>query len=121
MENKVTDLHMLRLIADFPIGKKVETREELLAKASLVSTLSTCELTDIDKSLVDKGLSDLVALEKNETMFELPAAERILGISSGFTSDYGKVQYIKEHNTAFDETFSALKEYVAPDQKTVQK
>lgn len=111
----MSDLQLLSMINNFPIGGEPKNRAELLSKAEVISFLSrfqeqfsTIENVEERELMVKNFLSDVLVLEDGELLPSMSQAESTLELSSGFLQDYNKIQYIKENNPDFDKTYDII-------------
>lgn len=111
----MSDLGLISMINNFPIGDNATSREELLSKAEIVSFLSrfqeqfsAIENTEERENVVRQYLGEILDLSENETIPNLKLAEEILKLSPGFVQDFGKIQLISETNPAFEQTFDVI-------------
>ena len=124
----MSNLQLLTLIENFPIGDMPNTREEMLSKAEIISFLSrfqeqfSCiENVDEREFMVKNFLSEVLVLGENETIPSLAQAERILKLSNGFIQDYGKIEYIREHNPDFDRTYKMIANSLGLENESAMK
>ncbi len=111
----MNELKIMRMVGSFPIGEVSRTREELLSKASVVSYLARfqeqfagIDNTDEIEFAVRSFFADTLALSEGEEIPSLALAESTLHLSSGFLQDFGKIQYVKETQPTFSQTFDVL-------------
>lgn len=111
----MNELKIIKMIKNFPVGSQARTREDLLCKAEIIAYLakfqnqfSTIENIDDRELLVKQFLGDILSLENGEVIPDLFTAEKFLQMSPGFLQDIGKIQFIKEKNPLFDETFDTI-------------
>lgn len=108
----MSDLQLLSMINNFPIGGEPKNRAELLSKAVVISFLSRFQeqfstIENVEERVKD-FLSDVLVLEDGELLPSISQAESTLELSSGFLEDYNKIQYIKENNPDFDKTYDII-------------
>lgn len=108
----MSDLQLLSMINNFPIGGEPKNRTELLSKAVVISFLSRFQeqfstIENVEEK-VKNFLSDVLVLEDGELLPSMSQAESTLELSSGFLQDYNKIQYIKENNPDFDKTYDII-------------
>lgn len=111
----MSNLEILTMINNFPIGDIPKDRIELLSKAGIIAFLSkfqeqfeTIENIDEREAVVKTFLAEVLALNENERFPGLRLAESVLNLTPGFVRDFGKVQYIKETNPEFNRTYDML-------------
>ena len=111
----MSNLQLLSMVINFPIGEIPKSRTELLSKAEIVSFLSrfqeqfsTIDNLDERELMVRNLLGETLELSDGEVLPSIAQAESTLKLSPGFLQDYSKVQYIKENNPDFEKTYDML-------------
>lgn len=111
----MSNLQLLSMVNNFPIGEIPKSRTELLSKAEIVSFLSrfqeqfsTIDNVDERELMVRNLLGETLELSDGEVLPSIAQAESTLKLSPGFLQDYSKVQYIKENNPDFEKTYDIL-------------
>ena len=111
----MNELTILKMIYNFPVGEQINTRNELLSKAAIISYLARFqeELAAIEnpnerEQMVKDLLSNVVMLDQNEMIPDLVLAEKTLKLSNGFVEDYNKIEMIKETNPNFSVIYKEI-------------
>ena len=124
----MSNIEMLTMINNFPIGDLSKERIELLSKAEIIAFLSRFQeqfemIENIDEreATVKTFLGEVLALNENERFPSLRQAESILNLVPGFVRDFGKVQYIKETNPSFNRTYDMVADGIGLIKETPSK